>query len=315
MPGFSFSKLIPGGNPTIILHNPGLPPAGLAELSSQLMQPMHIGAEQVGALVYTDALQKTILPRLRMMGGEFCINATRAAALLLARQGRLAGLSPCCAGMPVWGGSIVVTGMEQPVTILVSPDREALLHAARFASIALSGGRPGVDGEPCDGPQEALLHCAACVDCSMPGTSCLSLGAGVSLVRMPGISHLLIDTAVHALPDLEGGGWKDSSSRRRSQYGLANAPASGVIWFRREKTAFRIWPAVEVTATRSEHLETACGSASLALALRAWQQQGAGPVDVLQPSGETLQVFPAANPGQAWISGPVALVAEGTAYA
>jgi hypothetical protein len=131
---------------------------------------------------------------------------------------------------------------------------------------------------------------------------------------MPGMIHALIDAGEQPLPDFEGNGWRRASADRRSECGLSDAPASGIIWFRQEGTAFRIWPAVEVKATLSEHLESACGSASLALALWQWQHTEAGPVNVLQPSGETLRVFPAAEPGRAWISGPVLLAAEGVVH-
>jgi hypothetical protein len=310
MPSFSFSKVIPSGNPTIILHEPALSPAELAALSSRLMQPLHIGGEQVGALYYTDADERANLPRLRMMGGEFCVNATRAAALLLARQGRLADVH--CSDAPVWGGSLLVSGMEQPVLILVSRDGSALTRAATLTDSNLAG--PCSDPNPERGPQEVLLHCAARVDCSAPETLCRPLRPGITLVHMPGMSHALIDADEQPLPDLEGNGWRRASADWRSECGLSAAPASGVIWFQREGTAFRIWPALEVKATLSEHLESACGSASLALALWQWQHTQAGPIDVLQPSGETLRVFPAAEPGRAWISGPVLLAAEGVAH-
>jgi diaminopimelate epimerase len=90
-----------------------------------------------------------------------------------------------------------------------------------------------------------------------------------------------------------------------------------VVWFRGDGRTFRIWPAVEVLATASEYLESACGSASLALALWLWKKRGtpAEAVDVHQPSGGVLRVFPdLGQSGAAWLSGPVVLAAQGTAY-
>lgn len=299
---FSFSKLIPGGNPTIILHDPALTDDELAAVSALLMEPMHIGAEQVGALFSASP------PRLRMMGGEFCVNATRAAAMLLALNGRLAPAPVREDAAPVWGGGLMVSGMGRPVHIMVSPDKAALLAAARTCS-----GPP--PESPAPGPGDvSLLFCAARVTSAAPEVQCEAARPGVTLVRMPGMSHLLVNTASHPLPALSGEAWKKQSAVWRASCGLAGEPASGVIWFRREGRAFRIWPAVEVKATHSEHLETACGSASLALALNEWRQSSPDPVDIIQPSGETLRVFPAAIPGQAWVSGPVRLAAAGTTY-
>ena len=303
---FSFSKLIPGGNPTIILHDPALTDGELAAVSARLMEPLHIGAEQVGAL-FSATAGSSSPPRLRMMGGEFCVNATRAAAMLLAVSGGLTQLPACEEATPVWGGELMVSGMDRPVFILVSPDDAALLAAARACSGPPAPGAPLA--APASGP---LLFCAAQVDCAAPGVRCEDARPGVTLVRMPGMSHLLVDTASHPLPALSA--WKDGSAHWRESCGLAEEPASGVIWFRREGPAFRIWPAVEVKATHSEHLETACGSASLALALNNWRHSPPEPTGIIQPSGEILRVFPASIPGRAWIAGPVRLAAQGTAY-
>ena len=305
MPNFSFSKLIPGGNPTIILHEPALDAAALAALSARLMDPLHLGGEQVGALYCKAADEGAGLPRLQMMGGEFCVNASRAAAFLLARQGcliRLAGSLPDClasadaCGAPapgsVWSGQILVSGLDRPVSVLVAGDGNAQAQVA------------------------------ARVDCSAPNTTidtlCQALRPGVTLVHMPGMVHALIDAARHPLPDFESNVWREASARLRRECGLGDAPASGIIWFRQEEHGFRIWPAVEVKATLSEHLESACGSASLAVALWRWQHTDAGPVTVLQPSGEALRVFPDlepdAGPGRVWITGPVLLAAEGIVH-
>ncbi len=125
-----------------------------------------------------------------------------------------------------------------------------------------------------------------------------------------------------------------ASAAWRSAGGLEGAAASGVVWYERQGNAvYKIWPAVEVLATGTEHLESACGSASLAVALMhhasvpdggtdGTGRTGAGhstsgvrSIDVIQPSGESLRVFsPPATLESAWIAGPVHLVAQGTAY-
>ena len=325
MSSFFFSKLIPGGNATILLTNPDMGPERLPDVSARLMDPMHIQAEQVGAL-YGAGLApivrpgvKSNLPHLQMMGGEFCVNATRCAALLLARQGAFFRLDLPESRLEVWAGELTVSGMDGPVPVLAAsgPDafEAALATFSNASTRAASGKNVSV---PATAP---LLYCAARINCAAPGVSRVEKGPGVTLVAMPGIQHLLVDISLNPLPDMSSPAWKQASAAWRAGCGLAGSPASGVIWYERLDTGYRIWPAVEVAATGSEHLETACGSASLAMALmRRLANGGAGgretsaAVDIVQPSGETLRVFMEPGSGRAWIAGPVRLAAQGTAY-
>lgn len=397
MTALSFSKLIPGGNPTILLHDPDLDGPELALASARLMSPLHLQAEQVGAL-HPGRADGTTLPRLRMMGGEFCVNATRCAALLLARQGALrlvrpatgqgrapegapgtvapgtvapgTGVADVCTGgsangdaagapgragpgsgseadAPVWGGEVEVSGAAAPVRVLVSPCRAALErvllhgsvpedtdHALLTADAALKGSALTVDAAlqepvPASLPGSAVfsafaharggtvLFCAARILGLETAALCDCAGPGLSRVVVPGIVHLLADTVRHALPDVEGAAWQVASAALRVQAGLEREPASGVVWVEERGGEFAIWPAVRVLATESEHLESACGSASLAVALRLWGLSGAlrGMVSVRQPSGELLCVHPdPSQPDTAWVSGRVELVAEGIAH-
>lgn len=341
MPSYSFSKLIPGGNATILLTDPALPPEQLPEIAARLMDPMHIQAEQVGALYsetpspFSVPGRAASLPHLQMMGGEFCVNATRCAALLLARQGRLAPLlSPLARAnepTPAWSGELTVSGMNAPVRVLVATGATAL-EAALF---------PAGSAEPDEGiglgihvapARHASLHCAARIACGPSDIRLHILRAGVTLASLSGIQHLLVDAARHPLPDMLSPAWKKASAQWRADSGIAGSPASGVVWYTRESNGYRIWPAVEVLATGSEHLESACGSASLAMAFAGHaagdgsarlqtptQSQNSSAfvaVDIIQPSNETLRIFlmPSGNPEGAWIAGRVRLAAEGTAH-
>jgi hypothetical protein len=255
-------------------------------------------------------------PHLQMMGGEFCVNATRSAALLLARAGKLrpVGTEDCL------GGQITVSGAIAPVDVLAGTAEEALLRA-------LSGDRETRRTTAAGFPptEETRLFCAARMPCGAGSTKILPAGPGLHLVHIPGICHLLVDAQSRPMPR----NWQAGSADLRLQAGIANAPASGVVWYERQADAYRITPAVEVKATSSEHLETACGSASMAMALLHETVLGApggtgAPLSVLQPSGETLKVTlipspdkPGTNPRlpvHAWVSGQVSLVAEGLTH-
>lgn len=73
-----FYKLSPGGNTTILVPAKAVPTAKRAETARRLMDPLHLGAEQVG---FMDLDEEA--PGLEMMGGELCGNACRSLAALL----------------------------------------------------------------------------------------------------------------------------------------------------------------------------------------------------------------------------------------
>ena len=336
MSSIAFSKLLPGGNTTIILTDSSLAPGELSAVSATLMHPLHLHAEQVGALH-----QNGPMPHLQMMGGEFCVNATRSASLLLARAGKLHPADECLYGQ------ITVSGMAAPVDVLVSKDEQTLadllqrlvsgkacLPYSSGADLPSStdvptenapGRTPAVHAQSPALAGETRLHCAARMDCGAGSTRLMDIAPGVRLVHLPGISHLLIDAHMHPMP----AGWRQASAAWRAQSGLGNAPASGVVWYERQDGVYRIWPAVEVKATASEHLETACGSASMAMALMhqsmhramhramhaasdeaeanaefsaplprsSYTHSGPEPLGIIQPSGEILSVTLQYAPG------------------
>ena len=72
-----FYKLSPGGNTTILVPARAVPAAKRAETARRLMDPLHLGAEQVGFIDLAGEM-----PSLEMMGGELCGNACRALAAL-----------------------------------------------------------------------------------------------------------------------------------------------------------------------------------------------------------------------------------------
>lgn len=333
-----FSKLIPGGNPTIILHEPDIKEGALGGVAARIMDPMHLQAEQAGAL-YANGME---LPLLEMMGGEFCVNATRAAAFLLAGMGRLRQLSLPEAtndaeesalparepqGGRAWTGRMRVSGMPEALDLLVCSDEKLLRHCFVNRQAVFYEQTDGCAAR--QGPQGAfhwpdfmpsLLFCAARTDCSPSAVSCRDMEEGVSLVSMPGMQHILVDADLHPMPDVEGGEWRKAAAAWRKKCGIAGLPASGVVWRRKRQGRYHIWPAVEVLASSSEHLESACGSASLALALSLRKTEGGSDplMEIAQPSGQSLLVFlereENAPPSAAWVAGPVRLAAQGRVF-
>ena len=81
-----FWKISPSGNPTILIPAEQVSPVRRAELSVNILSPDHLFGDQVGYYTLPTDGQPA---RLDMMGGEFCLNATRALAFLLAHLDHL----------------------------------------------------------------------------------------------------------------------------------------------------------------------------------------------------------------------------------
>ncbi|MDE6734900.1 MAG: hypothetical protein K2J64_05490 [Desulfovibrio sp.] len=104
MPALTFSKWSSGGNTTLFLHDAGASPQEQAAWARAVLDPEVLGAEQAGTVSLAGR-------SLRMAGGEFCVNASRAFGALLAL-----GSAP---NGGEWGGEIRVSGWEGPVALAV----------------------------------------------------------------------------------------------------------------------------------------------------------------------------------------------------
>ena len=127
MPALTFSKWSPGGNTTLLFPDAGQRPAEQARLASLALDSSMLGGEQAG---FVNLSQH----KLRMAGGEFCVNASRAVGALLAytaqysgpEQGVLDGIAPrseqkteaaAPAEHPVRLDEIQVSGWQTPVRL------------------------------------------------------------------------------------------------------------------------------------------------------------------------------------------------------
>lgn len=264
-----FYKASPGGNATILILD-AVPPGQRARIARLLMDANHLQAEQVGFLdLGADPA------RLDMMGGEFCGNACRAAAAVMALEG--VGLVRIGEDLR---GELRVSGVDRPVALRVA-----------------------VDGDEC------------WVEMPLPEASAAGrhdwiseLEPGLGLVRLPGITHLCLDETRHPFPE----DFRGAAESLRGRFAL-DGDAVGCIWYR-TSPACAIKPVVWVRSTSSTHYETGCGSGSLALALWLGHGKNL-PMDlrVLQPSGSEIGVR--VTPGApAWIFGSVVLVARGEVF-
>lgn len=117
--GIPFYKLSPGGNTTLLIPAAAVPAERRAVVAAELMDNLHLGAEQVG-FIDLDAE----MPGIGMMGGEFCGNACRCLAALLVMLAEEESKT-----WPVTG-DLRSSGAERPVAWRVRPT---------------TGGAPGLD--------------------------------------------------------------------------------------------------------------------------------------------------------------------------
>mgnify|MGYP000947736261 FL=1 len=293
-----FHKFSPGGNTTILITDP-VPAARRAAFAAELMGEHHVHAEQVGFVTLAGSH-----PRIDMMGGEFCGNACRSLAALLAlKQALHAGPGG------LMSGEIASSGVSGTLPVRV-------VHTPHGPDAAVR--MPLPDADPV---AEGTADASKCENtaCGQHGPLDVAdmvrhVGEGIALVHLPGITHLLLDAAVHPFPE----DWRARARALIALHGLADEPAAGCIWHHGPLAAPSITPVVRVRDTDSIILESACGSGSLAYGLhRAALTDGETALMVRQPSGAAIRVSVSRRAGlapAAWIGGTVRPVASGTAY-
>lgn len=295
MPTLPFSKWSPGGNTTLLFPSDGLAPALQCRLARQALTESCLGGEQAG-FVNIEARS------LRMAGGEFCINASRAVGALLACADDCRQQTDDMS-RPHENCVLSVESAHSPLPD--APDGPAL---RRSYEISVSGWQSPVHlrvrGYAPYWRVEAILQ--------LPDITIQREAEGIHLVRLPGISHLLLDRHIHSQPE----DCFAAAALLRERYDLKQEAAVGVIWWRTLQGQMDMLPLVHVRDTRSDFLESACGSGALALALSRAQTAGAKSFSIMQPSGSPLDVrlFSEGGVSMAGVDGPVSLVAKGQVW-
>ena len=267
----AFVKTSPSGNMTILVRNGALSADERAGVAREVMSPEHLGAEQVG---FVDTTK--IPPRMDMMGGEFCVNATRAFAALLLEDGLLHKQPDG------WHwGTVSVSGMDRPVTV-----------------------RARKTGELCEA--QALIELI-----EAPAVRCLS--EGIHAVSIPGITHLVLEKGLHPLPrhwEEETAALRGRFGLQREEaVGCIWLDTEGglnritpYVWVRDSDTSCAETACGSGTLAAVIYLWNAAGKRRT--------------VSVLQPGGELLTVAPldSGTSWCAWVGGNVHVIAEGWVY-
>jgi len=260
----------PTGNITALVESPvavEVQPRVAKDIMSR-----HPEVEQVGFVTLSDAAgaRRT---SLRMAGGEFCGNATICCAALQAirNQAAIGSVTPL---------EIEVSGNEGPVDVVVERMAEACFSA------------------------RVRMPAASSVESVQ-----LSFGdhtGQVALVRMEGISHLIIDEdcPLHALMDER----EEAEAAARAFCAVLSAEALGLMFLTHAGGQARLTPLVFVPAADTLFWESSCASGTTAAAIaQAHGTHAASDLAFEEPGGR-LRVA-CDEDGQAWLFGTARPVA------
>lgn len=269
-----FVKYSPCGNTTILIRDTPLSPAARARCAAEIIASGHLEAEQAG---FADL--KASPPRLDMMGGEFCVNATRSFAVELLEEGRL------IPDGDAFSGAVSVSGVAERLSV-----RVRRLAANRFEAAALL-----------DLPLAPPVA---------------EVGEGIRLVRVPGIAHLVLDAETHPLPRDKD---RDTAALFARYGLLDDDAAGCIWLRRESSGwRITPFVRVRDTGTTYAETACGSGTLAASVVCRMFRGCGDAPLALMQPGGEALTVSPAPSVHDggwaAWVSGPVRLLARGEVY-
>ena len=287
--GLSCCILDPTGNITALVEG-DVPVSRQPETAARIMR-LRPETEQVGFVRMRGAdhaeesaqdtegqnetLNSGIQVRLRMAGGEFCGNASMSAAALY--RYRTGGAYP--AGSDTWASvSLAVSGAAEPVEV-------------RLREI------------PAAGP-------AWSARVKMPKASGIEPFEDMTLVRMQGISHMIIEEGsrfFHLKNDKSA-----AEAVVREWCGRLSADGLGLMFLEREEAAqrWKMTPLVFVPGSGTVFWENSCASGTAAAGMCFSARSGKREELALQEPGGELQVFSDPATGETWLSGTVRLTEE-----
>lgn len=294
----NFIKTNPSGNTTILVDS-AVPEAEQSTIANRLLASDSVQAEQVGFLTIPDTSTDYTIA-MRMMGGEFCGNATRSAAVYTVFSGLL---PPNEEG--VYFPTVLCSGVAHPIPCTV---KETDHEATYWAEAQMPG------------PQSIQTHTVPFLSDELNYTE----------VVYEGITHFIIK-----YKDLPIGG-NGAPLSLHTVYAIikddlfaGEAAAYGIMFYNElQKT---LTPVVYVKATKSTYWEQSCASGSSAVAAaHAWTKYGdiamndgragkriAEPTTLTlsQPGGPLhMRIVPTEIGCQYFLSGLINIAAIGEAY-
>ncbi len=296
MHNIPFYKISPSGNMTVLFEGLQYNKQERSHFATQGLLPSHIGGEQAGFIDIKSGV-------LQMAGGEFCINATRSLALLMALEEKfnMHDTPKTPDNITIWQGKVQSSGFDFP---LLAHVQQSFIHTQSHCSKLSKA-------------YDVALHIPL-----MHLPTMQNLDQGITLVCLPGISHLLIDEE-HFPFNINN--WQVDAKIIREKYNLEREAAIGCIWWhevsqkklsKSKQNSYEIFmhPIVLVQNPFAEHYENACGSGALALGLWHYAKHRRMHFTMQQPGGYlTLSIQEDIDKLETIIGGPVNVVAQGIA--
>ena len=281
-PGIQYSIMNPTGNITALVESE-VKRDRQASCARSIMQK-HPEVEQVGFMRFGshESGGESCLPELRMAGGEFCGNASMCAAALCVL--RAAGMDPdgCAEGGP-----------ERTVFLKVSGSAEAVKVRLRREE---------------DGSFSAGVLMPPAKDVGYGTFSCGGLKGELPVVRMEGISHVMIERGSPFFALLEN---TSSAARAVREFcGTLGADGLGLMFLEEKSDGLYLTPLVYIPGSDTIFWEHSCASGSAAAGMYMARKHG-GPVDLaFREPGGTLRAAAGGEDGETWLYGRTHLVSE-----
>ena len=253
MERYSYQIFVPGGNKTALVFGRE-DDAALRKVIQDKIFAAHEQdedgeVEQVG-FVGTDKS----LPQLTMAGGEFCGNATRAAAAyyLEGREGKV---------------EIAVSGAPKPLLAGITPAGEVWAQMPIFEDVPAAITSVG----------DGLFW----VD--IEGISHLIVSQTQSLPLLKAIFDCKIKAGQTGIAF-------DFLSKIVQEHSLSLDKAYGIIFLENIADVLKMHPFVHVVASQTTFYETGCGSGAMCVGLVSSMLRGEGTdISLLQPSGKIIK--------------------------
>lgn len=263
----------PSGNITALVESP-VPAERQSAVASELMA-RHPAVEQLGFVSWraedgTDAA-------LRMAGGEFCGNASMSAAALL--QSRMESTAPSGAWIT---RSLRVSGAKQPVAVRLQGEKEDVYR-----------------GAVCMPKARAIVETAFRWG---------SLSGRLPLVRMEGISHVIVSDAssLFALKDRPA----EAEEAVKTWCAALDAEGLGLMFLEHGVGDPRLTPLVYIPGSNTLFWESSCASGSSAAGMALAAESGRALRLTLAQPGGSLQVKSDPKSGETWLYGRTALLGQ-----
>lgn len=257
----------PGGNDTFIIMNGSFEREHYPRLNKMVLD-QHPKFEQ-GAVL--EGPSRGGVLRMQMTGGEFCGNATRSAAALVAEtftRGKeldaVANYDAIREECDTLSFPLEVSGTDNLVSATATPTEygwDVEIELPRMAQRNVAYDVPimfGADTIPC------------------------------TVVTLEGISHVLIPESEMAF-DNNQAKLQMMVADVITQLKWADMGAFGLIWVKHDDEQVAIEPVVFVKSNQTCIYESACGSGTIAVALATAQEGQSTSTSVRQPSGAVLK--------------------------